>query len=68
FFTKLSQFITLNWLSACVPLPGVFPTVDISSCAERKSYLTEQFFFASSPVRSLCSVTRLRRALVIISD
>ncbi|ESA91235.1 hypothetical protein HMPREF1601_01536 [Escherichia coli 907779] len=42
--------------------------MDISSCAERKSYLTEQFFFASSPVRSLCSVTRLRRALVIISD
>ncbi|THK20448.1 hypothetical protein DIZ31_25840, partial [Escherichia coli] len=59
---------TLIVLSACVPLPGVFPTVDISSCAERKSYLTEQFFFASSPVRSLCSVTRLRRALVIISD
>ena len=47
------MFITLNWLSACVPsYLEFFPTVDISSCAERKSYLTEQFFFASSPVRS----------------
>ncbi len=42
--------------------------MDISSFAERKSYLTEQFFFASSPVHLLRSITRLRRALVIISD
>ncbi|EOT1731729.1 hypothetical protein ACNHW8_005193, partial [Citrobacter freundii] len=35
-----------------------------SSCAERKSYLPERFLFASSPVRSLRSVTWLRRALI----
>ncbi|AZZ16824.1 TPA: hypothetical protein MIR06_26415 [Klebsiella pneumoniae] len=34
-----------------------------SSCAERKNYLPERFLFASSPVRSLRSVTWLRRAL-----
>ncbi|EAA2365963.1 hypothetical protein DM222_20295 [Escherichia coli] len=33
------------------------------SCVERKSYLQERFLFASSPVRSLRSVTWLRRAL-----
>ncbi|EGE1583196.1 hypothetical protein DMN43_22945 [Escherichia coli] len=33
------------------------------SCVERKSYLQERSFFASSPVRSLRSVTWLRRAL-----
>ncbi|MQI76506.1 hypothetical protein EIZ97_23005 [Escherichia coli] len=33
-------------------------------CAERKSYLPERFLFASSPVRSLRSVTWLRRALI----
>ncbi|PLH39096.1 hypothetical protein B6J31_21490 [Klebsiella pneumoniae] len=38
-----------------------------SSCAERKSYLPERFLFASSPVRSLRSVTWLRRALIPFS-
>ncbi|SVL21584.1 Uncharacterised protein [Klebsiella pneumoniae] len=36
------------------------------SCAERKSYLLERFIFA--PVRSLRSVTWLRRALVIVTE
>ncbi|TXV34443.1 hypothetical protein D4M71_24940 [Klebsiella quasipneumoniae] len=39
-----------------------------NSCAERKSYLPERFPFASSPVRSLRSVTWLRRALVIMTE
>ncbi|HFE4538027.1 TPA: hypothetical protein ACF24J_004427 [Escherichia coli] len=35
-----------------------------SSCAERKSYLPERILYASSPVRSLRSVTWLWRALI----
>ncbi|HBZ1520444.1 TPA: hypothetical protein MJG23_23300 [Klebsiella pneumoniae] len=38
--------------------------MDTYSCTERKSYLTERCLFASSPVRSLRSVTWLRRALI----
>lgn len=37
------------------------------SCVERKSYLQERSLFASSPVRSLRSVTWLRRALIPFS-
>nr|AGL13089.1 hypothetical protein [Klebsiella pneumoniae] len=58
----------------CFPQPWpsmkltCFPQrMDNSSCAERKSYLPVQFLPASSPVRSLRSVTWLRRALIPFS-
>ncbi|QXD01405.1 hypothetical protein MKleb_5904 (plasmid) [Klebsiella sp. PL-2018] len=46
----------------------MFPIADTSSHTERKCHLPERFLYASSPVRSLRSVTWLRRALVIFID
>ncbi|PJR53215.1 hypothetical protein CWM57_24975 [Klebsiella sp. G-Nf4] len=45
-------------------LPCFQQRMETYSCIGRKSYLPERLLFASSPVRSLRSVSWLRRALL----